>query len=64
MVVAIYAVAHLRNNINVGIRVPQTVSELIAHYAAVELKRKAFATRENHKILIRLYIEPRWESTP
>jgi integrase len=53
-------VATLRNNINSDIRVPQTVSELIVHYQAHELGRKAFASQQNHLVLTKRYIEPRW----
>ena len=54
------AVTVLRSNINEQVRVPQTVSELIAHYHEHELHRKAYASQENHKVLIRLYVEPKW----
>jgi integrase len=40
--------------------VPQTVAELIVHYREHELSRKAFASQENHHVLTKLYIEPRW----
>jgi integrase len=56
------AVAALRTNINAEVRVPQTVSELIVHYRDHELNRKAFASRENHHVLTKNYIEPRWGS--
>lgn len=54
------AVAALRSNINAEVRVPQTVAELIVHYRDHELNRKAFASQENHLVLTKLYIEPRW----
>ncbi len=57
------AVATLRANINSVIRVPQTVAELIVHYREHELGRKAFASQENHLVLTKRYIEPRWGST-
>lgn len=56
------AVAALRSNINAEIRVPQTVAELIVHYREHELDRKAFASQENHGVLTKRYIEPRWGS--
>jgi integrase len=56
------AVATLRSNVNAVIRVPQTVSELINHYREHELGRKAFASQENHRVLTKRYIEPRWGS--
>jgi site-specific recombinase XerD len=52
--------ATLRSNINADIRVPQTVVELIAHYREHELARKAYASQENHLVLTKRYIEPRW----
>ena len=52
--------ASLRTRVNSDVHVSETVSELIGHYAEYELPRKAFASRENHTTLIRLYIEPRW----
>jgi len=54
------AAAALRENINSVVNVPQTVSELIVHYEAYELARKAFASQENHRVLINRYIGPRW----
>jgi integrase len=54
------AVAALRSNINSGVRVPQTVAELIVHYRQHELKRKAYASQENHLVLTKRYIEARW----
>jgi hypothetical protein len=53
-------VASLRIRVNSDVHVPETVSQLIAHYKVHELPRKAFASRENHEVLTRLYIEPRW----
>ena len=54
------AVAALRENINSVVPVPQTVSEIIIHYREHELFRKAFASQENHRVLIEKYIKPRW----
>ena len=54
------AVAALRSNINAEVRVPQTVAELVSHYKEHELSRKAYASQENHLVLTRLYIEPKW----
>ena len=56
------AVLSLRININAEIRTPERVCDLITHYRQRELtkERKAFATIENHLVLSRLYIEPRW----
>jgi hypothetical protein len=56
------AAATLRNNINSDVRVPQTVAELIVHYREHELVRKAYASQENHLVLTKRYIEPRWGS--
>jgi integrase len=56
------AVADFRANINVEVRVPVTVSELIAHYRKHELTpdRKAFATIESTSIYLTNHIAPRW----
>jgi integrase len=54
------AAAALRENINRVVSLPQTVSELIAHYDEYELGRKAFASQENHRVLVNRYIKPRW----
>lgn len=56
------AVLSLRININAEIRTPERVCDLITHYRQHELteERKAFATIENHLVLSRRYIEPRW----
>jgi integrase len=56
------AAATLRENINSTVSVPQTVSELIMHYEEHELVRKAFASQENHRVIINKYIKPRWRS--
>jgi integrase len=52
--------AFVRGRINLVVRVPQTVSDLVRHYELLELGRKAFASRENHKVLVKRYIEPKW----
>jgi len=56
------ALLSLRSTINSGVRAPQTVSELIAHYKKYELTldRKAFATVDVHESFLTLYIEPKW----
>lgn len=56
------AVLSLRININAEVRTPDRVCDLITHYRQHELteERKAFATIENHLVLSRRYIEPRW----
>lgn len=56
------AVLSLRSNINSGVRTPQTVSELVAHYRKHELttERKAFATVEAHESYLTLHILPKW----
>lgn len=52
----------LRAKINSGVRSPETVSDLVAHYSKYELTedRKAFATVEAHGSYLRLHILPRW----
>jgi len=52
----------LRSSINVDIGTPQTICDLAAHYQAHELtqERKAFSTIDNHRLLFKRYIEPRW----
>lgn len=56
------AVLSLRANINTGVRSPETVNDLIAHYAKHELtlERKAFATVDAHTVYIRKYVTPIW----
>ena len=56
------AVVALRGSINVDVGTPQTVCDLDAHYRAHELTsgRKSFSTTENHRLLFKRYIEPRW----
>ena len=56
------AVLSLRININAEVRTPERVCDLITHYRQRELteQRKSFATIENHLVLSRRYIEPRW----
>ena len=53
-------VASLRTRINFDVHAPQTVAELIQHYEKHELPRKAFASRENHKALMKKYIKSQW----
>lgn len=56
------AVADFRANINVDVRVPITVSELVAHYRQYELtaQRKAFATIESTSLYLTNHIVPKW----
>jgi len=56
------AATALRVNINSELRVPETVTELIAHYRAYELtaERKAFATIEATSIYLTKHIDPKW----
>jgi site-specific recombinase XerD len=56
------AVADFRANINVEVRVPVTVSELIAHYRKHELTedRKAFATIQSTSLYLTNHIAPKW----
>lgn len=56
------AVVALRNSINVDIGTPKTICDLEAHYRTHELtpERKSFSTVENHRILYKRHIEPRW----
>src|SRR5437016_2430842 len=56
------AVAGLRSSINVNIGTPQNICDLAAHYREHELtqERKAFSTIDNHRVLFKRYIEPRW----
>lgn len=58
------ALLSLRSIINSGVRAPQTVSELEAHYRKHELttERKAFATVEAHVSYLDLHILPMWGS--
>ena len=53
-------VVSLRMRINFDVHAPQTVAELIQHYEEHELPRKAFASRENHKVLTNKYVKPQW----
>jgi len=57
------AVIALRAKINTGVRSPETVSELVAHYAQHELtlERKAYATVQVHKSFLNLYVLPKWK---
>lgn len=56
------AILSLRSTINSGVRAPQTVSELVAHYQQHELtlERKAFATVDAHNAYLKLHILPKW----
>jgi hypothetical protein len=56
------AVADFRANINVEVRVPIPVSDLIAHYRKHELTgdKKAFATIESTSIYLTNHIAPKW----
>ena len=56
------AVADFRANINVEVRVPQTVSDLAAHYRKHELTsdKKAFATIESTSIYLSNHVVPKW----
>ncbi len=56
------AVLSLRANINSGIRTPETVHDLVAHYETHELtaERKSHATIENYKSNLTLHILPKW----
>jgi len=56
------AVLSLRSNINCGVRSPETVLALVAHYRKHELttERKAFATVEAHESYLTLHILPKW----
>jgi integrase len=56
------AVLSLRSNINNGVRAPETVRDLVAHYRKHELTtaRKAFATVEAHESYLALHILPKW----
>lgn len=58
------AVVALRSSINVDIGTPQNICDLAAHYRANELTqdRKSFSTIDNHRLLFKHYIEPRWGS--
>lgn len=57
------AVLSLRSTINSGVRSPETVSELVAHYRKHELnlERKAFATVDAHESYLTLHILPKWK---
>src|ERR1039457_267782 len=57
------AVLSLRSNINSGVRSPETVRDLIAHYRKHELtlERKAYATVQAHESYLTLHILPKWQ---
>ena len=52
----------IRSTINSGVRTPERVSELLAHYRQHELTadRKAFATVAAHTVYIDRYVLPKW----
>src|ERR1700733_15820700 len=52
----------LRSSVNAEVGTPRSVCDLAAHYRLHELtrERKAFSTIENHLLLFKRYIEPRW----
>jgi integrase len=58
------AVLSLRAKINSGVRSPETVNDLVAHYTIHELtlERKAFATVDAHTVYINRYVTPKWGS--
>ena len=57
------AVLSLRSTINSGVRAPETVRDLVAHYRKHELtmERKAHATVEAHESYLTLHILPKWQ---
>lgn len=57
------AVLSLRSTINSGVRAPETVRDLIAHYRKHELtmERKAYATVQAHESYLTLHILPKWQ---
>lgn len=57
------AILHLRSNINCENRLPETVSELVAHYKKHELTEesgKRSSTRQVYQGFLDLHIEPNW----
>jgi hypothetical protein len=52
----------LRSSINAEAGTPKGVCDLAAYYRLHELarERKAFSTIENHRLLCKRYVEPRW----
>jgi integrase len=57
------AVLSLRVNINSAVRLPETVTELIAHYKKHELSEdseKRFSTRSVYTSFLKKYVEPEW----
>src|ERR1700678_1293845 len=56
------AVSVLRININVGVRTPQTVAELVTHYKKHELvpERRAQSTIYVNGNFLALYVIPKW----
>jgi integrase len=59
------AALSLRATINSGVRSPETVSDLLAHYTKHELttERKAFSTVEVNGSFLKLYVAPKWGTT-
>jgi integrase len=57
-------VVAFRGLINVDVGTPQTICDLDAHYNVRELTsgKKSFSTIDNHRLLFKRYIEPRWGS--
>jgi hypothetical protein len=55
-------VVALRSSINAEVGTPKSICDLAADYRLHELtsERKAFSTIENHRLLFKRYIEPRW----
>jgi integrase len=58
------AVVALRGLINVDVGTPQTICDLDAHYKARELTpgKRSFSTIDNHRLLFKRHIEPRWSA--
>jgi integrase len=56
------AVLTLRANINLAVRIPETVSELISHYKKHELtnSNKRSSTRAGYLLLLKNPVEPKW----
>jgi len=56
-------VLSLRVNVNSTVRLPETVTELIAHYKKHELSEdseKRFSTRSVYTSFLKNYVEPEW----
>lgn len=50
----------IRTNINLEVRSPRTVAELVSHYTKNELGKKAYSTQEIYSSDFRLWILPAW----